>query len=226
MIRTTVLTVELGGRLILDRITIDVKKGEAVALVGSNGSGKTTLLRALLGLVPFTGHASVDGHDVLREPVAARTLVGYLPQKPAFGDVSALEALAFVAKLRRIDKSRVTEVLREVGLEKNAKDRVRTFSGGMQQRLSLAVVLLTNTPVLLLDEPTASLDREGQRHFVEIVKLLRSQERTVLLASHRNEEIARLTDRILHLEGGRLVDEALSGSMGNVIPFVPKAAMR
>lgn len=226
MIRTTVLTVELGGRLILDRITIDVKKGEAVALVGSNGSGKTTLLRALLGLVPFTGHASVDGHDVLREPVAARTLVGYLPQKPAFGDVSALEALAFVAKLRRIDKSRVTEVLREVGLEKNAKDRVRTFSGGMQQRLSLAVVLLTNTPVLLLDEPTASLDREGQRHFIEIVKLLRSQERTVLLASHRNEEIARLTDRVLHLEGGRLVDEALSGSLGNVIPFVPKAAMR
>ncbi|NUQ76570.1 MAG: ABC transporter ATP-binding protein [Polyangiaceae bacterium] len=226
MIRTTVLTVELGGRLILDRITIDVKKGEAVALVGSNGSGKTTLLRALLGLVPFTGHASVDGHDVLREPVAARTLVGYLPQKPAFGDVSALEALAFVAKLRRIDKSRVTEVLREVGLEKNARDRVRTFSGGMQQRLSLAVVLLTNTPVLLLDEPTASLDREGQRHFIEIVKLLRSQERTVLLASHRNEEIARLTDRVLHLEGGRLVDEALSGSLGNVIPFVPKAAMR
>lgn len=226
MIRTTVLTVELGGRLILDRITIDVKKGEAVALVGSNGSGKTTLLRALLGLVPFTGHASVDGHDVLREPVAARTLVGYLPQKPAFGDVSALEALAFVAKLRRIDKSRVTEVLREVGLEKNAKDRVRTFSGGMQQRLSLAVVLLTNTPVLLLDEPTASLDREGQRHFIEIVKLLRSQERTVLLASHRNEEIARLTDRVLHLEGGRLVDEALSGSLSNVIPFVPKAAMR
>lgn len=226
MIRTTVLTVELGGRLILDRITIDVKKGEAVALVGSNGSGKTTLLRALLGLVPFTGHASVDGHDVLREPVAARTLVGYLPQKPAFGDVSALEALAFVAKLRRIDKSRVTEVLREVGLEKNARDRVRTFSGGMQQRLSLAVVLLTNTPVLLLDEPTASLDREGQRHFIEIVKLLRSQERTVLLASHRNEEIARLTDRVLHLEGGRLVDEALSGSLSNVIPFVPKAAMR
>lgn len=226
MIRTTDLKVELGGRLILDRITIDVKKGEAVALVGSNGSGKTSLLRALLGLVPFTGHASIDGHDVVREPVAARTLVGYLPQKPAFGDVSAFEALAFVAKLRRIERSRVTEVLREVGLEKHAKDRVKTFSGGMQQRLSLAVVLLTNTPVLLLDEPTASLDREGQRAFTDIVKMLRGLERTVLLASHRNEEIARLTDRVLHIEGGRLVEESATNQGSNVIPFIPKAAMR
>lgn len=233
MIRTTKLSVRLGGRSILDGITIDVKRGEAVALVGSNGSGKTTLLRALLGLVPFDGHAAIDGHDVRRDAVAARSLVGYLPQKPAFGDVSALEALLFVAKLRRIAADQVTHVLKEVGLEQHARGRTRTFSGGMLQRLSLAIVLLADAPVLLLDEPTDSLDREGQRTFVEIVKRLRSRDRTVLLASHRNEEVAQLTDRVLHLEGGRFVEassaihEASSAIHNdNVVPFVPKAATR
>src|SRR5205807_1824861 len=148
---------------------------------------------------------SIGGHDVVRDPVAARSLVGYLPQKPAFGDALAVEALNFVATLRRIDQPRVKEVLDEVGLERHARQRARTSAGGMQQRLSLAMALLTDAPVLLLDEPTASLDLEGQRTFLEIVATLRRRERTLLLASHRSEEIARLTDRVLALDEGRFV---------------------
>jgi ABC-type multidrug transport system ATPase subunit len=95
-----------------------------------------------------------------------------------------------------------------VGLAEHARERVRTFSGGMQQRLSLAIALLTEAPLLLFDEPTASLDGEGQTTFVEIVTRLRREGRTLLLASHRAEEIQALTDRVLALDAGRLAQGA------------------
>jgi ABC-2 type transport system ATP-binding protein len=221
------LTVRFGERAALDGVSFDVAAGEAVALVGANGSGKTTALRALLGLCPFAGRASVGGHDVLAAPVAARRLVGYLPQRPAFGDATALEVLGFVAKLRRVDAARVAAVLDEVGLSRHARERARTFSGGMAQRLSLAVALLADPEVFFLDEPTASLDREGQAAFLDIAGALRRRGRTLLLASHRSEEIARLADRVLCLDEGRLAPEAAPvAPVDNVVTLHPRAARR
>jgi ABC-type multidrug transport system ATPase subunit len=197
------LHVVLQGRTVLDGVGFQVRRGEAVALVGANGSGKTTVLRCLLGLVPFTGRAQIGGHDVVREPVAARTLTGYLPQRPAFGDMTAEEALRFLAKLRRVPVEGVLPALSRVGLERYATASARTFSGGMQQRLSLAAALLADPPVLLLDEPTASLDRAGQQSFLELAASLRDEGRTLLLASHRAGEIAQLTSRVIELHEGR-----------------------
>jgi ABC-type multidrug transport system ATPase subunit len=197
---------ELGGRRILDDLSFEVAAGESVALTGANGSGKTSILRCLLGLVPFAGRALVGGHDVVADPIAARSLIGYLPQKPAFGDARADEALRFIARVRRLDPARIAPVLETVGLAAHARERVRTFSGGMQQRLSLAIALYSEAPLLLFDEPTASLDHEGQRTFAEVVARLRREGRTLLLASHRPEEIHALTDRVLALDAGRLVE--------------------
>jgi ABC-type multidrug transport system ATPase subunit len=198
------LRVTLRGRAVLDGVTFRVQPGEAVALVGPNGSGKTTILRCLLGLVPFEGSASIGGYDAVREPIAARTLVGYLPQRPAFGDMTALEAMQFVARIRRIPGDRIQGALLRMGLAGFANARARTFSGGMQQRLSLAAALLVDAPVLLLDEPTASLDKNGQRDFLDLAAELRGQGRTLLLASHRAEEIDRLADRVIELAEGRI----------------------
>ena len=203
MISAKDLRVVLQGRTILDGLSFEVARGEAVALVGANGSGKTTVLRCLLGLVPFAGSATIGGHDVVRSPVEARLLTGYLPQRPAFGDMTAGEALRFVAKLRRVPLERVVPALQRVGLERHANACARTFSGGMQQRLSLATALLADPPVLLLDEPTASLDRAGQHAFLELAASLRSEGRTLLLASHRAEEIERLASRVIELHEGR-----------------------
>jgi ABC-2 type transport system ATP-binding protein len=105
------------------------------------------------------------------------------------------------------------QALERVGLARHADQPARSFSGGMQQRLSLAVVLLTEAPILLLDEPTASLDREGQQTFLEIATALKEDDgRTMLLASHRAEEIDELADRVIRLENGRITGEELSAA--------------
>jgi ABC-type multidrug transport system ATPase subunit len=205
MIAARDLSLALDRRPILDGVSFDVARGEALALVGPNGSGKTSVLRCLLGLVPFRGRAAIAGHDVVRDPVAARAQVGYVPQKAAFGDARAGEVVAFAARLRGVDPLHAVSLLRDVGLASHAGKRVRAFSGGMQQRLALAVALLGEPPVLLLDEPSASLDADGQQAFLEIVARLRRRGQTLVLASHRAEEVASLTDRVLHLDAGRVV---------------------
>jgi ABC-type multidrug transport system ATPase subunit len=216
VIAATDLRLVLDGRVILDGLSLAVARGEAVALVGPNGSGKTSVLRCLLGLVPFSGRAIVDGHDVVHAPVAARAAIGYVPQKAAFGDARAGEAIRLVARLRRVEP-RVDAWLREVGLEVHAGERVRTFSGGMQQRLALAIALIGEPPVLLLDEPSASLDRAGQETFHQIVARLRRRGQTLLLASHRPEEVETLTDRVVQIEQGRATVPV--AHTGRVIPL-------
>src|SRR5262249_53171954 len=109
MIVANDLCLALDGCMILDHVSFTVAPGESLGLVGPNGSGKTTILRCLLGLVPFAGRAAIHGYDVVQDPLAARALVSYVPQKAAFGDVSAVEVLAFVAKLRGIDRARIGE---------------------------------------------------------------------------------------------------------------------
>lgn len=218
MIHVHSLSLDLGGRRVLEEVSLSVARGESVGLIGPNGSGKTSLLRCLLGLVPFTGRALIDGFDVVRDPIAARSRVAWLPQKPAFGDATAREVLAFVARLRHLDAGRISAILADVGLGEHADQRARTFSGGMQQRLSLALALFVDAPVLLLDEPSASLDREGQERFLSAISRLRSAGRTLVLASHRPEEIALLTDRVLRVGEGAIVAVAPeAGAGGNVV---------
>jgi ABC-type multidrug transport system ATPase subunit len=214
MIETEGLRLCLGGQTILAGIDLVVEAGESVALVGPNGSGKTSVLRCLLGLVPFSGRARVGGYDVLGQAVEARSQMAYIPQKPAFGAANVREVVAFSAAVRRADPARIDRVLEEVGLGGPALARraARTLSGGMQERLSLALALLSSAPVMLLDEPTASLDREGQAAFVETARALRNDGRTLLLALHRSDEIAALADRVLCLEGGRVITPATQTS--------------
>ena len=222
MIDVRGLSLDLGERRVLEQVSFQVAQGESVALVGPNGSGKTSVLRCILGLLPYTGTITVGGHDAWRDPVSARKLIGYLPQRTAFGDSTAVETLRFTARLRGLDPGRSLLALERVGLSAHAHERARTFSGGMQQRLALAAALLPDPKVLLFDEPTASLDRAGQKSFLALAAGLRGEGRTLVLASHRAEEIDQLADRVLELDGGRLLQ--LRGSAA-VLPLFTRGAV-
>jgi ABC-type multidrug transport system ATPase subunit len=205
VIRIRGLRVTLGGRAVLQGLDLDLGPGESVALVGPNGAGKTTVLRCLVGLLRYEGSITVDGIDAARDPVGAKRRLGYMPQVPAFCEETAFAALAFVARLRGAPQREVAELLDQVGLSDHARRRVSTFSTGMRQRLSLAAALLGSPPVLVLDEPTASLDLSGQRELVELLGSLSRDGRTLLLSSHRSEEIAALARRMVVLDEGRVV---------------------
>jgi nitrous oxidase accessory protein len=194
-----------GARAVLDDLTFTVRAGEAVALWGANGAGKTTALRALLGVIPCRGEVRVDGLDVRRQGRAARRLLGFVPQEIAFPDATVAEALALFAALRGVPGERIAAVCERMGLGDELDKRVHALSGGRKQRLALAIALLADPPLLLLDEASSNLDAAARRELLRLLAELKEEGKTLLFSSHRPEEVARLADRVLHLEHGRLV---------------------
>ncbi len=194
------------GRFVaLADVTLDVARGESVALWGGNGAGKSTLIRCVLGLHRFQGRISVDGLDVLRHGKETRGRIGYVPQELGFyDDLRAAEALCFFARLKGIRRLDAAVALDAVGLAAHGRKRIRELSGGMKQRLALAVALLGDPPLLIMDEVTASLDVMGRRELVALLAGLRQGGRTLLFASHRPEEIAGLADRCVVMKAGRV----------------------
>lgn len=200
------LTKRFGRFTALADVTFAVAPGEAIALWGPNGAGKTTLLKCLLGLVSHRGSAEIEGWDAAWQGKKARGLLGYVPQEPAFyPDLTVGQTMELIRRLRKTDAARVGQVLRTVGLEEQAGKPVRTLSGGMEQRLALAVALLSDPPVLLLDEPTANLDAASRDAFLELLQALKTAGKALVLTSHRFEEVEALCDRVLVLKEGRLV---------------------
>ncbi|MCB9848502.1 MAG: ABC transporter ATP-binding protein [Phycisphaeraceae bacterium] len=208
MIHAKGITKRFGRVQAVSDVSFELDAGASIALWGSNGAGKTTLIRCLLGVIRFKGNASVGGVDVRRRGRHARALVGYVPQELAFHDDARLgSAIVFFARLRRISRARAAESLAEVGLIGHERKRVRDLSGGMKQRLALAVALLSDPPLIILDEPTSNLDAAGRGEVVETLQRLRRAGKTLLFASHRPDEIISLADRVLVMERGRVVQD-------------------
>jgi ABC-type multidrug transport system ATPase subunit len=206
MIRFENVGVRLGGRAVVEDLSLSVALGERVALWGENGAGKTTALRAMLGLVPYSGTITVAGHDAKRDGRRARRELGYVPQQLAlYDELTALGYLSFVAGLRKAPKEQPQALLAQVGLAEHATKPVGALSGGMRQRLALAAALLGDPKVLVLDEPSASLDAAARAEFQALLGTLNTPERALVITSHRLEEVAALSDRVLVLSGGRQV---------------------
>jgi ABC-2 type transport system ATP-binding protein len=205
MIDVRELSKRFGRNTILDRVSFSVARGEAVALWGANGAGKTTAIRCILGLQPHEGEILVDGHSVRREGKGARARIGYLPQELAFQEnVPVDETIGFYGRLRRSDGREVARLLEEVGLTDVADRPAGVLSGGMKQRLALAIALLGDPPILVLDEPSANLDAEGREAFLKRLVGLHAKGKTLLFTSHRLDEVEALADRVLVLERGRI----------------------
>ncbi|MGE5345121.1 MAG: ABC transporter ATP-binding protein [Acidithiobacillales bacterium] len=206
------------GRRAVEGLTLSVEAGEVVALLGPNGSGKTTSLKAAAGLVrPTAGRVLVGAAGIpLRsadEP-AARAVLSYLPQRVSFPDaLTGREVLEFYRKLRAVPAARVAEALHLASLNGAASRSVGSFSGGMVQRLGLAVAVLPDAPLLLLDEPTAALDPDGLCAFYGLVEARRREGKTVFFSSHQLGDVERLADRIAVLVEGRLVATLTAGEL-------------
>lgn len=206
MITITNLIKRFGRTPAVDDVSLSLDQGDAVALWGSNGAGKTTLIRCVLGLLRYRGAIRVGGIDVRRNGKAARMLIGYVPQELGFYDELRVDsAICYFARLKGIANASPAASLQGVGLEGNGGKRVRELSGGMKQRLALAIALLGDPPILVLDEVTASLDALGRHEFVGLLRQLTGSGRTLLFASHRLEEVRSLARRVAVLERGRLL---------------------
>ena len=196
-------------------MSFDVRGGEAVGLLGPNGSGKSTVLR-ILGtlLAPSAGTASVNGLDVVRDAGAVRAQVGYLAHTPGlYDDLTARENLRFAADMLGLSHAEADDSLTRVGLTAAARERVRTFSAGMQRRLALARLTLLRPRVLLLDEPYSNLDSDGVSLVNGIVADVVRSGGAALVVLHELAPAAGLLDRTLVLVEGRIAgpDAASTG---------------
>lgn len=196
---------QFGKGFRLEPLSFAVAPGEVVAVVGANGAGKTTLIKCLLGLIRFEGEVTVAGVNVGRQGKAARKLMGYLPQNPAFhGDLTVAETVKFYGELRGAGEEEARRSVEAVGLLEHADKQVAALSGGMRQRLALAVLKLGDPPVQILDEPATGLDVDARRDLRAFILEGRRAGKATLLSTHWLEDVPSTADRVLILKDGKL----------------------
>jgi heme exporter protein A len=195
-----------GIRWVLRGVTLDVARGEAVALLGPNGSGKSTILRILGTLLrPNAGSASLNGLDITSDAGSVREHIGYLAHTPGlYEDLTARENLQFAANMLGLPHTLADGSLERVGLASVASSRVRGFSAGMQRRLGLARLIMRSPRILLLDEPYSNLDEEGVELMNSVIRDVMEKGGAALLALHELAPAKGMIDRTLRLVEGRI----------------------
>lgn len=203
------LTKHYGNKIAVDCVSATLEPG-VYGLLGANGAGKTTLMRMLCAILESTsGEVLLDGQDVISMGADYRNVLGYLPQD--FGyypNYTAMEFLMYIAALKGIPKKiarqRAKRLLEEVGLSNVANKKVRTFSGGMKQRVGIAQALLNNPDILILDEPTAGLDPKERVRFRNLLSDY-AGDKIVILSTHIVSDIEAIADEVLLMKKGRFV---------------------
>ena len=204
-------------------ISFSVLRGEIFSLLGPNGAGKTTTINMLSCLLPPTsGTAEIAGHAIPGDTLAVRRAIGVVPQEIALYDsLSARQNLEFWGRLYDMRgqelTQRIDEVLDQVGLADRAKDKVKTFSGGMKRRINIAAGLLHKPQLLFMDEPTVGIDPQSRRRILDMVRELRDGGMTVLYTTHYMEEAEELSDRVGIIDQGRLIALGTQAELTRVV---------
>lgn len=210
MVKCDNLKVTLGNRTILDEVSFELKEGEIVGLLGQNGAGKTTLLRTMCGLIRSdSGDTEVDGFSIKNDRENYLSLIGALIEGPAaYPNLNAYENITLYTNLYgRPDKKRIENILTEFGIA-DRKKKVKDFSLGMKQKLGIAMATYNDSSLIMLDEPLNGCDPIA---IVKIKKYLRhladEQKKTILISSHLLSELETFCDRLLIMDGGKIVKE-------------------
>ena len=207
------LSKTFGGKVAVDDLSLKVRAGELYALLGPNGAGKTTTLRMVAGLLkPNSGDIAVFGHDVLKDPAAAKQVIAWAPDEPMLYDrLNPMEYLEFVAGLWGVEAAvalpRAEELLKWLGLWDNRGERCEGFSRGMKQKTALAGALIHDPKLLILDEPLTGLDAAVARQVKDLLQARVKGGATVILTTHILEVAERMADRIGIINNGKLVAE-------------------
>lgn len=194
----------------VDNLSFQVAEGEVLGFLGPNGAGKSTTMKVITGfLAPSSGKVSIDGHDITEEGMAAKALIGYLPEgAPSYGDMTTEEFLRFIAQVRgfRGDEieRRVEHVLEEVALESVRRQTIETLSKGFKRRVGLAQAIMHDPKVLILDEPTDGLDPNQKHHVRELIKNL-ARDKIVIISTHILEEVTAVCSRAIIIAEGKIV---------------------
>jgi len=211
MLKVVNLNKKYGNLEVLKDISFEIKKGTIYGFLGPNGAGKTTTMNILSGLIDFNGgEVYLDGENFKNNKRELLRKVGYLPQSPIFYNyMNALEYLHFIGELTNMPekniKARTAEILDIVKLTDAAKRKVGQYSGGMKQRLGIAVALFNKPEMVFLDEPTSALDPEGRMEILEYIKALKSVGTTIFLSTHILSDIERVCDEVSILDKGKIL---------------------
>jgi ABC-type multidrug transport system ATPase subunit/ABC-type transport system involved in multi-copper enzyme maturation permease subunit len=228
MIRIENVSKRFGRRLALEGVSLQIVPGQITLLLGANGAGKSTLLRSILGIADFEGRILVNGLDPSTQGPEVRSLIGYMPQSGGLhADLTVDQTLHFHADIRQVPYDRAVTLAGEAGLAPHLEARVGDLSGGMRQRLGFAIALLTDPPILVLDEPSASLDAGSRAWVAARLRALANAGRTVLVSTHAGQELLGAAGRRIRLEAGRIVEAgAVEAKRFDNVPRSSAAAWR
>ena len=205
-----------GTQKALDNVCFNIKSGEIVGFLGPNGAGKSTMMKIITTYISQTeGIVSVNGHNVSKDPMLVKESVGYLPEhNPLYLDMYVKEYMGFIADVHGVSKNRIKEVLAQVGLTPEGHKKISQLSKGYRQRIGLAVALLHDPDVLILDEPTTGLD---PNQLVEIRGLIKEigKTKTVLFSTHIMQEVEAVCDRVIIINKGKIVTDKKLNELKN-----------
>lgn len=210
MIEINNLTKNFDQFTAIDDLNFTVKEGEVLGFLGPNGAGKSTTMKLITGFLSAShGSVSIDGFDISKNPIEAKSLMGYLPEgAPSYGDMTTLEFLNFVAQIRGYTGEeillRVQRVLDEVELNSVSQQTIDTLSKGFKRRVGLAQAIMHDPKVLILDEPTDGLDPNQKHHVRELIKNL-ARDKIVIISTHILEEVTAVCSRAIIIAQGRIV---------------------
>ncbi len=220
MIKLINLTKAYGKLVAVNSINLNVSRGEVFGFLGPNGAGKTTTIKMMAGLLqPTGGNIIIHGHDVQKDPLLAKAITGFIPDRPfLYEKLTAAEFMQFVSRLYGMEDAdaRISSLLELFGLPEWANELVENFSHGMKQRLVMASALLHKPEILIVDEPMVGLDPRGARLVKDIFKDLSSQGVTIFMSTHTLEIVEQMCTRVAIINKGDIIAEGSVEDLGRL----------
>jgi ABC-2 type transport system ATP-binding protein len=214
----------------VDDLSFSVSEGEVLGFLGPNGAGKSTTMKIITGfLAPTSGTVTIDGHDIRTDPLAAKQLIGYLPEgAPSYPDMTVLGFLEFIAQIRGFSgkemQQRVEKVLNDVDLGSVCEQTIDTLSKGFKRRVGLAQAILHDPKVLILDEPTDGLDPNQKHQVRQLIRNL-AKDKIVIVSTHILEEVSAVCTRAIIIANGRIVADGTPTELEAQAPVTEAADM-